>query len=52
VQGLSIGISKRELLEDYYPDEVAAIFSAWSDIHGAAQEKPEERVDVMEFLKM
>ncbi|MBR2942735.1 MAG: hypothetical protein IKB82_04980 [Clostridia bacterium] len=47
-----MGISKRALMEDYYPDEIAAIFSAWGYMHGAASPQKEERVDVMEFLKM
>ena len=33
-QALTVGISKRELLEDYYPDEIPLVFEAWGDIHG------------------
>lgn len=45
-----IGISKRELLEDYYPDELPAIFEAWGEMHGVKGEAETEEVDVMEFL--
>lgn len=51
-QGLTIGISKRELLEDYYPDEVPLIFEAWGEMHGVKAEKEPEQVGVMEFLNM
>lgn len=54
-QGLTIGISKRELLEDYYPDELPLIFEAWGKIHGVRREEGEEepeRVGVMEFLNL
>lgn len=54
-QGLTIGISKRELLEDYYPDELPLIFEAWGEIHGVRREEGEEepeRVGVMEFLNL
>ena len=51
IQALAIGIGKRELMEDYYPDELDAIFTAWCALHG--QEKEEAReVDVMEFLNL
>lgn len=51
-QGLTIGISKRALLEDYYPDEIQAVFAAWGDIHGAERAHEPERVDVTDFLAM
>lgn len=51
-QGLTIGISKRELLEDYYPDEVPLIFEAWGEIHGVEREQEPKEVSVMEFLNM
>lgn len=51
-QALTVGISKRELLEDYYPDEIPLVFEAWGDIHGVKREKEPEEVSVMEFLNM
>ena len=50
---MSIGIGKRELLEDYYPDELAAVLFAWAQLHGAKpEEKMPQQTDVMEFLTM
>ena len=46
-----MGISKRELLGDYYPDELPAIWTAWARLHGVQQEEP-EHVSVTEFLSM
>lgn len=46
-----MGISKRALLEDYYPDEIAAVFEAWGDLHGVLREEAKE-TDVMTFLNM
>lgn len=45
-----LGISKRALLEDYYPDELAAVFEAWAQLQGTATEN--EHVDTMEFLNL
>jgi len=50
VQARTLGIGKRELLEEYYPDELPVLFEAWNELHGGKQEP--ERVDVMEFLNM
>lgn len=47
-----IGISKRELLCDYYPDEIPMIFEMWGELHGIETEKPPEEVDPLEFLRM
>lgn len=47
-----IGISKRELLRDYYPDELPAVLRAWGELHGAKAEPREEETDVMDFLAM
>lgn len=47
-----LGISKRELLCDYYPDELPAIFEAWAELHGLPGDRPAEEVGVMEFLGM
>jgi hypothetical protein len=35
---LTVGISKRELLEDYYIDEIPEIIKAWNSIHGSKEE--------------
>ena len=51
-QGLMMGISKRELLADYYPDELAAVLKAWSDIHGCSKTQDTEPVSVHAFLDM
>lgn len=40
--GLKIGISKRELLEDYYPDELALVFSEYARLSGPPEEREEE----------
>ncbi len=45
---LSIGISKRELLEDYYMDEIGEVIRAWNNLHGAGDQ--EEQVDGAAFL--
>ena len=31
--GLCLGIGKRELLEDYYMDEIGSIAQAWNELH-------------------
>lgn len=36
---LSLGISKRSLLEDYYAGELGAVVAAWNELHGAAREQ-------------
>jgi hypothetical protein len=33
VSGLKIGISKRELLNDYYLDEIGEIIFEWNEMH-------------------
>jgi len=47
-----MGISKRELLSDYYPDELAAVFEAWAALHGLKDGCNEEPVSVTAFLDM
>lgn len=47
-----MGISKRELLCDYYPDELAAVFEVWSEMHGVKREEDAEQVSVRAFLDM
>ena len=36
--GLRIGVSKRELLEDYYLDELVLVFEAYSEPRGEKEE--------------
>lgn len=52
VQGLAIGIDKRALLTDYYPDELPALFEAYAQLHGTARVEKAEETDVMTFLNM
>ena len=52
VQGLAIGIQKRALLTDYYPDELPALFEAYAQLHGAARVEKAEETEVMTFLNM
>ena len=40
---LSVGISKRSLLEDYYPGELGAVVAAWNELHGAARRSAERK---------
>lgn len=48
---LSIGIGKRELLEDYYPDEIGAIIGAWNDLHNPHRATEEtETIDPLAFF--
>ena len=47
--GLTMGISKRELLEDYYMDEIADIIGEWNRLHNPDAEETTE-VDAMTFL--
>lgn len=42
VAGLAIGISKKELLEDYYWDEVPLIFESYSKLHSSKKEETVE----------
>lgn len=37
--GLKIGISKRELLNDYYPDELALVFSEYARLSNPREEE-------------
>lgn len=52
VQGLAIGIDKRALLTDYYPDELPVLFEAYAQLHGTARREPETETDVMTFLNL
>lgn len=46
---LALGISKRELFEDYYIDEIQEIMKAWSILHGKEDDEPEQ-LDPMAFF--
>lgn len=37
--GLSIGIGKRALLEDYYPEEIGEIMEEWNALHDPDREE-------------
>lgn len=48
-QGLTVGISKRELLEDYYPDEIHAVFGEYTVLHQVDHDEDVE-MSPTEFL--
>ena len=50
---LTIGISKRELFEDYYFDEIGPVLEAWNKLHSPDKtgERVEDVSDPMAFLK-
>lgn len=51
VFGLHIGIGKRELLDDYYPDEIEAIFETYNELHSRKEkEEKVEEVDALSFF--
>lgn len=48
---LTIGISKRELLEEYYMDEIGEVIKAWNALHDPQGDSGETKmVDPLEFL--
>lgn len=47
-----LGIGKRALLTEYYPDELPALFEAYAQLHGTAHRGPETETDVMTFLNL
>lgn len=49
-----LGIGKRELLEDYYPDELAAVVEAYAALRGAKTQadEPAEPMSPAAFLAM
>ena len=49
-QGLTIGIAKRALLEDYYHDELEFVFAEYNALHRKGEDVEEERVGALEFL--
>ncbi len=46
---LTMGIGKRQLLEDYYFDELSPLMKEWNSIHGADGGEP-ETVDPLSFM--
>lgn len=46
---LCMGIGKRELMEDYYMDEIGDILGQWNRLHNPDGEETME-VDAQEFL--
>lgn len=48
--GLSIGIGKRALLEDYYPDELQAVFGEYNVLHRPDQGDQDIEMGPTEFL--
>ena len=51
MQAQSLGIGKRQLLEDYYFDEINILLEEWNILHGAECEW-EEEVSPQAFLSM
>lgn len=47
---LSLGIGKRELLEDYYMDEIGAVFEEWNRMHDPDREQEPEQMDAFNFF--
>lgn len=51
MQAQTIGIGKRQLLEDYYPDELEALFEEYGIItHASTDKDTEEEVDLLTFF--
>lgn len=50
---LGLGIGKKELLNDYYWDEILIIFDEYSIINAIDDEDDEEEIEVdpMEFMR-
>ena len=46
---LALGIGKRELMEDYYADEISVILSEWNALHDPNRVDTQE-VDAMTFF--
>lgn len=46
---LELGVGKRELLRDYYPDELPALLRAWRALHAPPDDAPEQ-TDALRFL--
>lgn len=45
-----MGIGKRELMEDYYADEIGPVMAAWNALHNPAGADKVEQVDALTFL--
>lgn|GEM_PF-1233949 len=50
VRGLRMGISKRALLEDFYPDELNFIFDEYNMMYRMDEDVEEEHVGALAFL--
>jgi hypothetical protein len=48
--GLELGVGKRELLNDYYLDEIYEIIREHNDIHGGADADETEYAGAGEFF--
>ena len=46
---MSIGVSKRELLNDYYADEIGPVIEEWNRLHDPRREET-ETVDAQTFF--
>ena len=46
---MSIGISKRALMEDYYMEEIGAVLEEWNRLHHPQEDEPAQ-VDAFTFL--
>ncbi len=47
---MSIGISKRALMEDYYMEEIGAVIEEWNRLHNPEEGGPLEEMDALTFL--
>lgn len=47
---MSVGISKRALMEDYYMDEIGAIMQEWNHLHNPEGDAEPEQVDALTFF--
>jgi len=48
---LGIGITKRALLEDYYPGELAIVFAEYNALYSGNEAVEEVHVGALEFLR-
>lgn len=47
---MSIGISKRALMEDYYMEEIGAVIEEWNRLHNPEEDGTCEEMDALTFL--
>ena len=48
--GLCLGVGKRELLEDYYMDEIGSVVKAWNALRRPPADEAEEAVHPEAFF--